>query len=238
MADGKKSFIAYSDWKDTFDSLPDEVAGKLIKHIFAYVNDEDPTTDDYVINGLFAGIKNTLKRDLKKWDTQHQQRIDAGKKSAEARQRNADLVNGRSISSTVSDSVSVSDTESDIKKILLSELKDSDVKNSDHLKITKHWWELFVKNTKDLGGSVKTLEAAKGLKWVSHIRLLLEEDEVTTKQLRTVYDFIKKDDFWKKNIRSTEKLRKQFNELLIKSSDKPDIKKPGEQKMSRFKEVL
>lgn len=87
MAESKKSFIAYSDWKETFDSLPDEYAGKLIKHIFAYVNDENPTTEDFVINSVFANIKNTLKRDLDKWEKQIEQRSEAGKKSAEARRK-------------------------------------------------------------------------------------------------------------------------------------------------------
>jgi hypothetical protein len=112
MAEGKKSFIAYTDWKDTFDALPDEKAGQLIKFIYAYVNDENPKTEDVLINAVFANIKNTLKRDLKKWDKQHQQRKEAGKRSAEVRKQNATLVNARSISSTVS--VSVSDNDSDI----------------------------------------------------------------------------------------------------------------------------
>lgn len=111
--DGKKSFVAYADWKDTFDNLPDEIAGKLIKHIFAYVNDENPISNDYVIDAVFSNIKNTLKRDLKKWESQLEQRRNAGKKSAEMRALTK--VNDRSISfnektrnSTVSDSVSVS----------------------------------------------------------------------------------------------------------------------------------
>ena len=102
MATGKKSFIAYADWKLTFDELPNEDAGKLIKHIFAYVNDEDPETDSILIKAVFANIKTTLKRDLEKWDGQRQQRVEAGIKSAEIRKRNATLVNGRSVSSTVS----------------------------------------------------------------------------------------------------------------------------------------
>ena len=107
MAENKKSFIAYSDWKDTFDALEDDKAGLLIKHIFSYVNDENPHTDDPIVKATFPNIKNTLKRDLKKWDKQYNQRVEAGKKSAEVRKRNATVVNGRSVSSTVSDSVSV-----------------------------------------------------------------------------------------------------------------------------------
>lgn len=67
MAENKKSFTAYCDWNTTFNSLPDEKAGQLIKHLFAYVNDEEPTTDDLLINAVFANIKATLKRDLIKW---------------------------------------------------------------------------------------------------------------------------------------------------------------------------
>ena len=108
MAENKKSFVAYADWKETFDALSDEKAGELIKHIFAYVNDESPVSECMLINAVFANIKHTLKRDLKKWEKQHVQRKEAGKKSAEVRKRNATVVNGRSVSSTVS--VSVSDS--------------------------------------------------------------------------------------------------------------------------------
>lgn len=108
MAEGKKSFIAYSDWYGMFKALPDEVAGKLIKHIFSYVNDENPSSDDFVINALFEQVKSTLKRDLKKWEEQQEQRRQAGLRSAEIRKQNATLVNDRSISSTVNDSVNVS----------------------------------------------------------------------------------------------------------------------------------
>ena len=79
MAENKKSFVAYSDWNGMFKALPDEVAGKLIKHIFSYVNDENPSSEDFVINALFEQIKATLKRDLVKWDSQREQRSLAGK---------------------------------------------------------------------------------------------------------------------------------------------------------------
>jgi len=68
MAQGKKSFIAYCDWMETFESLPDDKAGQLVKHLFRYVNDMNPKTDDLLINAVFVNIKQTLKRDLDKWD--------------------------------------------------------------------------------------------------------------------------------------------------------------------------
>jgi len=73
MAKDKKSFTAYCDWKETFDSLPNEKAGQLVKHLLSYVNDENPETDDILINVAFAQIKATLKRDLKKWEEKREQ---------------------------------------------------------------------------------------------------------------------------------------------------------------------
>lgn len=117
MAENKKSFIAYSDWYEMFKALPDDVAGKLIKHIFSYVNDENPNTDDFIINALFAQVKSTLKRDLVKWEEQRQQRSEAGKKSAEIRStkinERSTSVNETERNSTVSVSVNVSDNVND-----------------------------------------------------------------------------------------------------------------------------
>ena len=113
MATGKKSFVAYADWKNTFDELDNENAGALIKHIFAYVNDENPISDSVLIRAIFANIKATLKRDLNKWDTQLLQRSEAGKRSAELRALNklnerSTVVDSRARNPTDSVSVSVS----------------------------------------------------------------------------------------------------------------------------------
>jgi hypothetical protein len=68
MAKDKKSFILYCDYLHTFSELPDEFAGKLIKHILEYVNDKNPKSDDWMLNAAFNPIKQQLKRDLKKYE--------------------------------------------------------------------------------------------------------------------------------------------------------------------------
>jgi len=68
MAKDKTSFILYCDQQGVFNKLPDEIAGKLIKHIFAYVNDENPPCDDLLLTIAFEPIKTQLKRDLRKYD--------------------------------------------------------------------------------------------------------------------------------------------------------------------------
>ena len=85
MAEDKKGFILYADQKELFAQLPDELAGKLIKHIMAYVNDENPVSDDIVINIAFIPIKLQLKRDLVKFEETKGRRSIAGKIGAEKR---------------------------------------------------------------------------------------------------------------------------------------------------------
>jgi len=101
MAEGKKSFVIYSEWKDLFETLEDEKCAKLIRHIFRYVNDENPELSDPVLIPVWLILQPVLKRDLKKWENQIEQRSQAGKKSAEQRQRPSTTVNENQRPSTV-----------------------------------------------------------------------------------------------------------------------------------------
>lgn len=67
MAEDKKGFVLYADQKSIFEDLTNEEAGILIKYIFSYVNDEDPTIEDRFIAMAFKPIKMQLKRDLVKY---------------------------------------------------------------------------------------------------------------------------------------------------------------------------
>ena len=91
MADGKNTIVIYKDWKNIFEKLTDEEAGRLIKHLFRFVNDENPESDR-LIELVFEPIKLTLKRDLKHWETVIEKRREAGKKggiaSGETRKQN------------------------------------------------------------------------------------------------------------------------------------------------------
>ena len=69
MAQGKKSFQMYTEWIEVFNELDNEDAGQLIKHIFKYVNDENPIAENKLVTLSFIQIKQQLKRDLKKWKT-------------------------------------------------------------------------------------------------------------------------------------------------------------------------
>ena len=98
--EGKISFVMYTDQREVFDELDDVTAGKLIKHIFSYVNDEDPIAEDLLLKVAFLPIKTQLKRDLKVWDQKKVQRAEAGRKGGLAKASNASEVLAKPIDAT------------------------------------------------------------------------------------------------------------------------------------------
>jgi hypothetical protein len=129
MADNKKSFVLYCDLLHTVEKLPNEKAGELFKHILRYVNDLNPETDDILIDAVFEGVKQQLKRDLVKYEEKRKQRSEAGKKSAELRAKKRSTkpttVKSRSTNPTVNDNVTVN--VNDILNKLVKDLHPSKV---------------------------------------------------------------------------------------------------------------
>ena len=120
MAENKKSFIAYADWVSVFNMLTDEEAGKLVKLIFSYVNDENPEVQDRVLKMAFEPIKSQLKRDLSKWVEIKEKRREAGRKGAEAKAEqnkqmlaNADFAEQTLAKQAVNVNVNVNDNVND-----------------------------------------------------------------------------------------------------------------------------
>lgn len=148
MAKGKKSFVLYADYDELFYELSCEDAGKLIKHIFKYVNDENPISNDPIVKISFIPIKKQLKRDLIKWGKKKKQWSDAGKASAEKRrlerikanQRTLTDVESRSTDSTVNvnATVNVNVNVNDINRIYSLYPSKCPIKNSSTGKSSKH----------------------------------------------------------------------------------------------------
>lgn len=141
MAEEKKSIVIYSDWQSIFEQLDDTEAGKLIKHFFKYVNDENPELEDRLLKMAFEPIKLQLKRDLSKWKQTKLRRSEAGKKgglkSGETRKKEPNEAiasnakqNEANEAVTVNDNVTVNvtvndillekETKEEIKEILIS----------------------------------------------------------------------------------------------------------------------
>jgi hypothetical protein len=192
MAENKKSFIAYVDWKATFDALPDDKAGQLIKHVLAYVNDENPETDDILINAVFANIKNTLKRDLKRYENIVEKRSKAGKASAAKKQHMLTHVESVQQTPTLStDSVN----DNVIYKYIYSQFYDLEIENNKEEKEFNSYshYVRFLFGENDLN---KKLE-----NWIKL------PDQMSYKQYETLVIKARK-----KNIKISDKLLGGFNE--------------------------
>jgi hypothetical protein len=85
MAEGKRSFIIYSDLMQNIDHLTNEEKGQLFTHLLEYVNDLNPILEDRVLLSVWKPIERQLKRDLVKYSGVKEVRSLAGKKSAEIR---------------------------------------------------------------------------------------------------------------------------------------------------------
>lgn len=114
MAENKKSFLIYSDTLYSIDHLTNEEKGILFQHLLEYVNDMNPVLEDRLVLTAWKPIERQLKRDLKKWEEQQEQRKLAGKRSAEIRRQNSTSVNDRSISSTVNGNGNVNDINTNV----------------------------------------------------------------------------------------------------------------------------
>ena len=125
MAEDKKGFVLYADLIHTLGKMPDDKAGELFKHILSYVNDQDPITDDLIIQLTFEPIKQQLKRDLKKYDEIKLKRSDAGKESARLKalkKKQQDKLISTSVESVQQDSTNptVRDTVNDNVNVNIS----------------------------------------------------------------------------------------------------------------------
>jgi len=127
MANGKKSIVLYTDLIYTVNKLTDVKAGKLFKHILRYVNDENPQTNDMIINIAFEPIKQQLKRDLQKWEGIREKRSLAGKASAKSKKQkptkstSVKSVEQKPTKSTVNVNVSVNDNVINNKQVIFLE---------------------------------------------------------------------------------------------------------------------
>ena len=116
MATDKNSFLLYTDLIHTVNKLTDAQAGKLFRHILEYVNDLNPENKDLITDLCFEPIKQSLKRDLKRYEKTCKKRSEAGKKGMEKRwgTDNKDNKDNKCYKPITNITDSDSDSESDI----------------------------------------------------------------------------------------------------------------------------
>lgn len=128
MAKDKKSFVLYCDLIHTVRKLPKEDAGELFIHILEYVNDLNPETDNPLVDIAFEPIKQSLKRDLKKYEDRADRARENGKKGGRPKnpqkpKKTQSVISKPKKPDSVSVSVSVNDIKKEYKEIFSSWLE-------------------------------------------------------------------------------------------------------------------
>lgn len=96
--------------------------------------------------------------------------------------------------------------------------------NPNYIEIAKAFQTLFRNNLINAGASPKVADNMKGTS-IDDIRLIIEADGYSVEDLRQVFDVLRINDFWKKNVLSTKTLRKQMTRLKLEKHG--DDKKSG-----------
>jgi hypothetical protein len=176
MAKDKNSFLLYCDIIHTVEKLDDVQAGKLFKHLLKYVNDQNPTPENPLIEIAFEPIKQSLKRDLIKYEGIRERNSENAKKrwNATASDRIPKVPNDTKNADSVSDSDSViskdiyrsfahlSITNADVEKLLTKySIDDIDevLDSIENFKGNKKYTSLYLTASKWLSKNKKTTEA-------------------------------------------------------------------------------
>jgi len=91
------------------------------------------------------------------------------------------------------------------------------VENSIEFQLSKYLFDLIRKRKPDFKKPNKE-------KWTEHIDKMIRLDKRKPKRIREIIKWCQQDGFWQNNILSTEKLRKQFDQLELKADSKKEKK--------------
>ena len=178
MAKDKKSFVAYCDWLESFEELTDEEAGKLAKHLFRYVNDLNPEAPDKITKMCFIPIKQSLKRDLVKYEERADRARENGAKGGRPKtQKTQSVISEPKKPDSVSVSVNVNDISigADFDTFFEAYGKQVDkipcqrewlnIEREEHAKILEHVSK-YVNSTPDVKFRKKPLNYLKDRTWL------------------------------------------------------------------------
>lgn len=129
----KKSFLLYCDLKHTIDKLPDETAGRLLKLILDYANGDFNEPTDLLLQVVFEPIKQSLIRDLEKYDAKVIRNKDNGSKGGRPSKENNPQkptgLNNNPLKAKKADSDSDSDSDIGNEREIVKIKKDKEPKS-------------------------------------------------------------------------------------------------------------
>lgn len=128
---------------------------------------------------------------------------------------------------TVTEISTETTTETTSEKNKMSPAGAADVKfseNSDEIIIV----DFFIEKLRGLNKKIRVPDTlTKKQKWAADINKLLRIDKRDKHEVCEVISYVVTDDFWKSNVLSPEKLRKQYDTLYIKMQQKNNISDKG-----------
>ena len=174
MAEDKKIVVVYIDWISIFEELNDDEAGKLIKQFFRYVNDKNPEAPDRLTKLLFEPIRQTLKRDLVKYEDKREKNRQNALMRWEKENANACERIKKDANHADSDNDSDSDSDSDS----VSDKKEKKTKYAEFVSLLKDEYDKLVcdhgeKNTKVLIDILNNYKGSNGKKYKSDYLAIL-----------------------------------------------------------------
>ena len=199
MAENKKSVLLYCDIIHTVDKLDNETAGKLFKHYLKYINDLNPKTDNLLVEIAFEPIKQTLKRDLKKWEKRAEISRNNGAKGGRPKTQKTQRVISKP-RKPVSVNVSVKDKDN-----VNVSVKDKVIKEKQNL-FTKDIYDCY---NQILNYFPEHLHPKKEESWLKTIKDLNEIDKIPFHKILEIVKKTRADNFWSKNFLTLTKLRKK-----------------------------
>ncbi len=115
---------------------------------------------------------------------------------------------------------------SDKSKTTSHKSKRTYAENSTEYELAMYLFDKIKQNNPDH----KDLTPSQKQKWADHIRLMIERDKRTPQQIHNMIDWCQSNDFWKQNILSTAKLRKQYDTMRPKAKaewERGQVASPG-----------
>lgn len=209
MAENKKSFVLYVDQKNTVDKLPDEIAGKLLKLIYSYCNDENPVVEDLMLDIAFEPIKQQLKRDLVKYEQRAKNSRKNGAKGGRPpiNQKPSGFNRNptepkKPVNDTVNDTVNVTDI------VTVNDKKESTTV------YPKEVNDCYLRCLKFFPDQLKPKNKKIQNKWLDTIDKLNRIDNVPFDLIVDIVKKTREDEFWSKNFLSLTKLRQKKDGVM------------------------
>jgi hypothetical protein len=210
MTSKRKSFLLHIDSLDVLDDLSNEQAGMLFKAIKYYQHGESIELEP-VVKIAFSPFKNQFARDNEKYIKTCKARAIAGSKGGNQKVANA----SNSKQKVANLAENKNKNKSDNKDLIVANAP----KYSQDDYNCAAW---MLKMIKEINPKFKQPNLNT---WADDIRKIINIDKRTYQEIKELFQWVNRDDFWSANILSPATLRRQWDKIYMKANrvNKPNI---------------